>query len=172
MLYRHPQVMEAAVVARSDEKWGEHPCAFVTLKPEQRAGHAGGHHRLLPRQHGALQGAAHGRVRAAAQDLDRQDPEIRPARPGQAIALRRPTRLGQINRNRTYPRGSECVILLALWSARKSNVDARGRHKPGVVQGRAYGLKSVRPGTMVIGSVKRFPARQRGVRAAAAALGA
>ena len=34
VLYRHPQVMEAAVVARSDEKWGEHPCAFVTLKPE------------------------------------------------------------------------------------------------------------------------------------------
>jgi fatty-acyl-CoA synthase len=33
VLYRHPQVMEAAVVARSDEKWGEHPCAFVTLKP-------------------------------------------------------------------------------------------------------------------------------------------
>ena len=33
ILYRHPQVMEAAVVARSDEKWGEHPCAFVTLKP-------------------------------------------------------------------------------------------------------------------------------------------
>ena len=25
--------MEAAVVARSDEKWGETPCAFVTLKP-------------------------------------------------------------------------------------------------------------------------------------------
>ncbi|HJU33338.1 MAG TPA: AMP-binding protein [Hyphomicrobiaceae bacterium] len=34
VLYRHPQVMEAAVVARSDEKWGEHPCAFVTLKPD------------------------------------------------------------------------------------------------------------------------------------------
>jgi len=33
VLYRHPQVMEAAVVARSDPKWGEHPCAFVTLKP-------------------------------------------------------------------------------------------------------------------------------------------
>jgi 3-(methylthio)propionyl---CoA ligase len=33
VLYRHPQVMEAAVVARFDEKWGEHPCAFVTLKP-------------------------------------------------------------------------------------------------------------------------------------------
>ena len=34
VLYRYPLVMEAAVVARSDQKWGEHPCAFVTLKPE------------------------------------------------------------------------------------------------------------------------------------------
>ena len=33
VLYRHPAVMEAAVVARPDEKWGEAPCAFVTLKP-------------------------------------------------------------------------------------------------------------------------------------------
>ena len=32
VLYRHPQVMEAAVVARPDSKWGETPCAFVTLK--------------------------------------------------------------------------------------------------------------------------------------------
>ena len=31
-LYRHPAVMEAAVVAKPDEKWGESPCAFVTLK--------------------------------------------------------------------------------------------------------------------------------------------
>ena len=33
-LYRHPAVLEAAVVARSDEKWGETPCAFVTLKDD------------------------------------------------------------------------------------------------------------------------------------------
>jgi fatty-acyl-CoA synthase len=33
-LYRHPDVMEAAVVARPDPKWGETPCAFVALKPD------------------------------------------------------------------------------------------------------------------------------------------
>ncbi len=37
VLYRHPAVLEAAVVARPDERWGETPCAFVTLKPEARA---------------------------------------------------------------------------------------------------------------------------------------
>jgi fatty-acyl-CoA synthase len=31
-LYRHPQIMEAAVVGRPDPVWGETPCAFVTLK--------------------------------------------------------------------------------------------------------------------------------------------
>jgi len=33
-LYKHPNVMEAAVVAKTDDKWGEVPCAFVTLKPD------------------------------------------------------------------------------------------------------------------------------------------
>ena len=32
-LYRHPRVMEAAMVARPDEKRGETPCAFVVAKP-------------------------------------------------------------------------------------------------------------------------------------------
>jgi fatty-acyl-CoA synthase len=34
VLYRHPAVLEAAVVARPDEKWGEVPCAFVTLRDD------------------------------------------------------------------------------------------------------------------------------------------
>ncbi len=32
LLYKHPAVMEAAVVARPDEHWGETVCAFVTLR--------------------------------------------------------------------------------------------------------------------------------------------
>ncbi|MGD8384078.1 MAG: acyl-CoA synthetase [Lysobacterales bacterium] len=31
-LYRHPAVLEAAVVAMPHEKWGETPCAFITLR--------------------------------------------------------------------------------------------------------------------------------------------
>ncbi|HJP51342.1 MAG TPA: acyl-CoA synthetase [Pseudomonadales bacterium] len=33
VLFKHPGILEAAVVAKSDPKWGEHPCAFVTVKP-------------------------------------------------------------------------------------------------------------------------------------------
>jgi fatty-acyl-CoA synthase len=33
VLYRHPAVLAAAVVAKPDDRWGETPCAFVELKP-------------------------------------------------------------------------------------------------------------------------------------------
>ncbi|HXY28446.1 MAG TPA: AMP-binding protein, partial [Acidimicrobiales bacterium] len=36
VLYEHPAVLEAAVVGRLDERWGEVPVAFVVLRP----GHA------------------------------------------------------------------------------------------------------------------------------------
>ncbi|MCP4490570.1 MAG: AMP-binding protein [Gammaproteobacteria bacterium] len=37
VLYKHPAVGEAAVVALADEKWGEVPCAFVELKAGQNS---------------------------------------------------------------------------------------------------------------------------------------
>lgn len=36
-LYRFPKTLEAAVVAQPDERWGETPCAFVTLKDGESA---------------------------------------------------------------------------------------------------------------------------------------
>jgi fatty-acyl-CoA synthase len=40
MLYKHPKVLEAAVVAKPDDHWGEVPCAFVTLKEGESADEA------------------------------------------------------------------------------------------------------------------------------------
>jgi fatty-acyl-CoA synthase len=37
VLFDHPGVQLAAVVARPDDKWGETPCAFVEMKPDHSA---------------------------------------------------------------------------------------------------------------------------------------
>ena len=36
VLYRHPAVLEVAVVAKPDDHWGEVPCAFITLKVDHK----------------------------------------------------------------------------------------------------------------------------------------
>ena len=33
VIYEHPAVLEAAVVGRADDRWGEVPVAFVALRP-------------------------------------------------------------------------------------------------------------------------------------------
>jgi len=35
VLFKHPKILDAAVVAAPDDKWGEVPCAFITLKSGQ-----------------------------------------------------------------------------------------------------------------------------------------
>jgi len=87
---RHPAVMECAVVAVPDAKWGERPKAFVTLKPASARPRR--RSSSLPPAHRALQVPGRRRVRRPAQDLDWQGPEVRPARqgvegPGQADQL-------------------------------------------------------------------------------------
>jgi acyl-CoA synthetase (AMP-forming)/AMP-acid ligase II len=81
VLYRHPAVMTAAVVARPTRSGVK--CPRLHRGQGRRRRHRRRHHRPLPRTPGALQGAQAHRVLRAAQDLDRQDPEVRAARDGQ-----------------------------------------------------------------------------------------
>ena len=32
VLFQHPDILDAAVVGKNDKKWGEVPCAFITVK--------------------------------------------------------------------------------------------------------------------------------------------
>ena len=82
VLYKHPAVLFAAVVAKPDAKWGEVPCAFVELKDNATRDRSRDH-RVLPQSHARLQDAEGGGVRHDPEDIDRQDPEIHAARSGQ-----------------------------------------------------------------------------------------
>ena len=79
VLYKHPAVMEAAVVARPDDKWGETPHAFVTLKPGASGVVAADIVAWCRDASGAFQVPALRFLWSAAEDLDREDPEIRTA---------------------------------------------------------------------------------------------
>ena len=75
VLYKHPAVLFAAVVAKPDPKWGEVPCAFIELKDGAKATEAE-IIALLPQPHVRLQDAEGRGIRHHPEDLDGQDPEI------------------------------------------------------------------------------------------------
>jgi len=76
----HPAVLECAVVGIPYPHWGG--TAQGVRHPQRGChSHPGRAHRVLPRAPRALQVPQRDRVRAAAEDLDRQDSEVCPARP-------------------------------------------------------------------------------------------
>ena len=81
VLYEHPAVLEAAVVGRPDERWGEVPVAFVVLRPGGAATRRRAHG-ALPGPAGPIQGpeGRHLLGGAAAQPVG-QGAQARPARP-------------------------------------------------------------------------------------------
>ena len=86
VLHGHPAVMLAAVVAQPDPKWGETPCAFVELK-EGASASAEEIIEFCRARMARFKAPKTRGLRSAAQDLDRQDPEVPPAREGAKQAI-------------------------------------------------------------------------------------
>ena len=81
VLYKHPAVLFAAVVAKPDAKWGEVPCAFIELKDNAQNDRSRDH-RVLPQPDVRFQDPEGGGIRSDSEDIDRQNPEIHAAQSG------------------------------------------------------------------------------------------
>src|SRR3990170_5684973 len=99
----------------------------------RRGGRRGRDRRLVPRPHGAFQGAADGGVRAAAQDLDRQDPEVRAARAGAGA------RPGPMTTNDLFDLSGQAAIVTGASSG----------------LGRRFAVPLARAGARVAGAARR-----------------
>ena len=82
VLYKHPAVASAAVVAKPDDKWGETPCAFIELKPGASAT-ADEIIAWCRKGLAALQGAALRGVLGNPEDEHGEDPEVQAAGNGE-----------------------------------------------------------------------------------------
>ena len=100
VLYKHPAVAYAAVVAKPDEKWGETPCAFVELKPGATAT-AEEIIAFCRANLAAYKCPRHVVFAEIPEDEHGQDPEIQAARRGQG-------RVTQVN--------GDAASRLALWT--------------------------------------------------------
>jgi fatty-acyl-CoA synthase len=81
LMFRHPAIQEACVISAKDAYRGETVKAVVVLRASHKGpGRRAGHRRLVPREHGRLQGAAHRAVRRRlAQERQRQGDVAQPA---------------------------------------------------------------------------------------------
>ena len=114
-LYRHPAVLEAAVVARPDPKVGREP---VRLRHAQggRERERGRADRALPRDPRPLQVPEDRGVRRAPQDLDRQGPEEPAARARREGGKRSELRSLAWRRNRPHGQTPLYEEDLYVWS--------------------------------------------------------
>ena len=81
VLYKHPAVLFAAVVAKPDAKWGEVPCAFIELKEGAKATEA----EIIAFCRSHMSGFKTPKAVVFGvdpEDVDRKDPEIPAAQPG------------------------------------------------------------------------------------------
>ena len=130
-LLRHPAVGEAAVVGLPSERWGETPHAFVVLLAGA-GGDRGGADRVRADEARALQGTARRHLRGrAAQDRDRQDPEVRAAR-------RRRQHFPPVAQRLAAgcPAATRCSLSLPSVTAMTDSIQAETAGKPGFTRRR------------------------------------